>query len=59
MSPPPNRLGDSQHSRRREDGSVTMPDGFARAYARYVQAGWAGVPFPAEYGGGVACWSPC
>ena len=33
-----------------------MPDGFARAYARYVQAGWAGVPFPAEYGGGGFPW---
>jgi alkylation response protein AidB-like acyl-CoA dehydrogenase len=53
---PLNRLGDTQHSRRREDGSVTMPDGFARAYARYVQAGWAGVPFPAEYGGGAFPW---
>jgi alkylation response protein AidB-like acyl-CoA dehydrogenase len=53
---PLNRLGDTQHSRRREDGSVTMPDGFARAYARYVQAGWAGVPFPAEYGGGGFPW---
>ncbi len=53
---PLNRVGDTQHSRRAEDGSVTTPDGFARAYARYVTAGWAGVPFPAEYGGGGFPW---
>jgi 3-(methylthio)propanoyl-CoA dehydrogenase len=53
---PLNRVGDTQHSRRAEDGSVTTPDGFARAYARYLTAGWAGVPFPAEYGGGGFPW---
>ena len=53
---PLNRVGDTQHSRRNEDGSVTTPDGFARAYARYVEAGWAAVPFPAEYGGGGFPW---
>ncbi|HET6953840.1 MAG TPA: acyl-CoA dehydrogenase [Acidimicrobiales bacterium] len=53
---PLNRVGDVQHSRRNDDGSVTTPDGFARAYGRYVQAGWAGVPFPAEYGGGGFPW---
>ncbi|MFP3901215.1 MAG: acyl-CoA dehydrogenase [Acidimicrobiia bacterium] len=54
---PLNRVGDIQHSRRNEDGSVTTPDGFARAYGRYVDAGWAGVPFPAEYGGGGFPWT--
>jgi alkylation response protein AidB-like acyl-CoA dehydrogenase len=53
---PLNRVGDTQHSRRNEDGSVTTPDGFPRAYKRYVDAGWAGVPFPAEYGGGGFPW---
>ncbi|HEX6425283.1 MAG TPA: acyl-CoA dehydrogenase [Acidimicrobiales bacterium] len=53
---PLNRLGDTQHSRRNDDGSVTTPDGFVRAYQRYVDAGWAGVPFPAEYGGGGFPW---
>jgi alkylation response protein AidB-like acyl-CoA dehydrogenase len=53
---PLNRVGDTQHSRRNGDGSVTTPDGFPRAYARYVEAGWAGVPFPAEYGGGGFPW---
>jgi alkylation response protein AidB-like acyl-CoA dehydrogenase len=53
---PLNRVGDTQHSRRNEDGSVTTPDGFGRAYRRYVDAGWAGVPFPPEYGGGGFPW---
>jgi alkylation response protein AidB-like acyl-CoA dehydrogenase len=53
---PLNRVGDVQHSRRNDDGSVTTPDGFRRAYERYVDAGWAGVPFPAEYGGGGFPW---
>ncbi|MBN2624743.1 MAG: acyl-CoA dehydrogenase family protein, partial [Acidimicrobiales bacterium] len=53
---PLNRVGDVQHSRRNDDGSVTTPDGFPQAYKRYVDAGWAGVPFPAEYGGGGFPW---
>jgi 3-(methylthio)propanoyl-CoA dehydrogenase len=53
---PLNRVGDTQHSRRHDDGTVTMPDGFARAYRRYVEGGWAGVPFPADYGGGGFPW---
>jgi 3-(methylsulfanyl)propanoyl-CoA dehydrogenase len=53
---PLNRVGDTQHSRRNDDGSVTTPEGFPRAYRRYVDAGWAGVPFPAEYGGGEFPW---
>jgi 3-(methylsulfanyl)propanoyl-CoA dehydrogenase len=53
---PLNRVGDRQHSRRSEDGSVTTPDGFVRAYRRYVDLGWQGVPFPVEYGGGGFPW---
>jgi alkylation response protein AidB-like acyl-CoA dehydrogenase len=53
---PLNRVGDTQHSRRHDDGSVTTPEGFARAYQRYAEAGWAGVSFPAEYGGGGFPW---
>ena len=53
---PLNRVGDTQHSRRHDDGSVTMPEGFARAYRRYTEAGWAGVSFPADYGGGGFPW---
>jgi 3-(methylsulfanyl)propanoyl-CoA dehydrogenase len=53
---PLNRVGDLQHSRRNDDGSVTTPEGFAKAYRRYVEAGWPAVPFPAEYGGGGFPW---
>ncbi len=53
---PLNRVGDTQHSRHHPDGTVTTPEGFARAYRRYVDAGWAGVPFPAAYGGGEFPW---
>src|ERR687898_1466055 len=53
---PLTRGGTTQHGRRNRDGSVTTPEGFARAYRRYVDAGWAGVPFPPEYGGGGFPW---
>ncbi len=53
---PLNRVGDEQHSRRNDDGTVTTPDGFGAAYRRYVDAGWGGVPFPADYGGGGFPW---
>src|SRR5262245_5204014 len=53
---PLNRVGDRQHSRRNDDGSVTTPAGFAKAYRRYVEAGWPAVQFPAEYGGGGFPW---
>ncbi len=53
---PLNRPGDLQHSRRNDDSSVTTPDGFPKAYRRYVEAGWPAVPFPPEYGGGGFPW---
>ena len=53
---PLNRVGDVQGSVRNDDGSVTTPDGFKQAYQAYVDAGWGGVPFPAEYGGGGFPW---
>jgi 3-(methylthio)propanoyl-CoA dehydrogenase len=53
---PLNRVGDAQHSRRHDDGSVTTPEGFGHAYRRYVDGGWAGVPFPSDYGGGGFPW---
>jgi 3-(methylsulfanyl)propanoyl-CoA dehydrogenase len=53
---PLNRVGDVQHSRRQADGSVTTPEGFGKAYHRYVDAGWPAVPFPPEYGGGGFPW---
>jgi 3-(methylthio)propanoyl-CoA dehydrogenase len=53
---PLNRVGDLQHSRRNDDGTVTTPEGFTKAYRRYVEAGWPAVPFPADYGGGGFPW---
>ncbi len=53
---PLNRVGDVQHSRRNDDGSVSTPEGFGKAYRRYVEAGWSAVPFPPEYGGGGFPW---
>lgn len=53
---PLNRVGDVEHSRRNDDGSVTTPSGFAEAYRRYVGAGWPAVPFPPEFGGGGFPW---
>ena len=52
---PLNRSGDIQHSRW-DAGTVTTPDGFREAYQQYVSAGWGGVPFPADYGGGGFPW---
>ena len=53
---PLNRVGDEQGSVRNDDGSVTTPEGFAAAYQAYVDAGWSGVAFPPEYGGGGFPW---
>ena len=53
---PLNRVGDMQHSRRQDDGSVVTPEGFPKAYRRYVEAGWPAVPFPPEYNGGGFPW---
>jgi alkylation response protein AidB-like acyl-CoA dehydrogenase len=54
---PTNRDGDlvgSHHDP--ASGSVTVPDSFVRAYQRYVEAGWGGMAFPPEYGGGGFPW---
>ena len=52
---PTNRGGDEVGSRL-VDGAVVTPPGFAEAYARYVEAGWGGVAFDPEYGGGGFPW---
>src|SRR5690606_39132247 len=36
---------------------VTTAPGFKEAYARFVEAGWPGVSFPAEYDGGGMPWA--
>ncbi|MCY4666127.1 MAG: acyl-CoA dehydrogenase [Acidimicrobiaceae bacterium] len=49
---PLNRVGDTEGSRRLDDGSVATPTGFRDAYDAYVQAGWGSLSIDAEYGGG-------
>ena len=49
---PLNRVGDTEGSRRLEDGSVVTPTGFREAYRAYVEAGWGAVSIDPEYGGG-------
>ncbi len=34
-----------------KDGEVTTPKGFKEAYKKFADAGWIGLPVPAEYGG--------
>jgi 3-(methylthio)propanoyl-CoA dehydrogenase len=54
---PLNRVGDIETSVwHAEDNSVTTPTGFIDAYKDYVSAGWGGVPFPEEFGGGGFPW---
>ncbi len=48
---PLNRSGDIEGSHLR-DGVVKTPEGFKDAFQRMAQAGWLGIPFPEEYGGG-------
>ena len=35
-----------------EDGEITLPDSFKRVYDQYVEAGWAALSQPTEFGGG-------
>jgi alkylation response protein AidB-like acyl-CoA dehydrogenase len=38
------------------DGAVITADGFAAAYRKFVDAGWNGVSFDPDYGGGGLPW---
>ena len=48
---PLNRSGDIEGSHLR-DGVVVTPEGFKDAFQRMARAGWLGIPFPEQYGGG-------
>ncbi len=48
---PLNLSGDQQGCTRHADGSVTTPDGFKAAYARFRDAGWGTLSAPKEWGG--------
>ena len=49
---PLNRVGDTEGSRRLDDGSVATPTGFREAYRSYVEAGWGSLSIDPTYGGG-------
>jgi 3-(methylthio)propanoyl-CoA dehydrogenase len=53
---PTNRVGDVEGSVHQSDGTVVTPPGFTDAYRRYVEAGWGGVSFDPEFGGGGFPW---
>ncbi|MEO1221397.1 MAG: acyl-CoA dehydrogenase C-terminal domain-containing protein [Pseudomonadota bacterium] len=48
---PINQSGDEEGCTRHEDGSVSTPKGFKEAYDAYVEAGWATLAKPEEFGG--------
>ncbi len=54
---PTNSDGDKFGSQRNDDGSVTAAPGLKEAYRLYVEAGWSGVGFPEEFGGGSFPWT--
>jgi butyryl-CoA dehydrogenase len=47
---PLNRIGDKAGCTWK-DGDVMTPPGFKEAYKKFADAGWIGLPVPAEYGG--------
>jgi alkylation response protein AidB-like acyl-CoA dehydrogenase len=47
---PLNRIGDTQGARW-NDGTVTLPQGYAEAYRAFVEQGWNSVAGPVEHGG--------
>ncbi|HTU83128.1 MAG TPA: acyl-CoA dehydrogenase [Candidatus Acidoferrales bacterium] len=47
---PLNRVGDKEGCTW-DDGNVATPKGFKEAYKKFADAGWIGLPVPAEYGG--------
>jgi alkylation response protein AidB-like acyl-CoA dehydrogenase len=54
---PLNRVGDLEGTKLdNETHTVHTAPGFKEAYARFVEAGWGGVPFPESYGGGGFPW---
>ena len=52
---PLNVAGDQQ-GLRFDDGVITHPDGFADAYRKFVDAGWNGMAFDDDFGGGGMPW---
>lgn len=53
---PLNAVGDQQGSKL-ENGVVRTPEGFKEAYGKFIDGGWNGLPFPADYGGQGLPWT--
>ena len=49
---PTNQEGDEHGTKLSADGEITLPDSFKRVYDQYVEAGWAALSQPTEFGGG-------
>ena len=48
---PLNRVGDVEGCTRHDDGSVTTPTGFRKAYRAFAEGGWIGLAGDPAYGG--------
>jgi len=48
---PLNTVADQQGCTRRQDGSVTTPEGFPAAYRAWTESGWGTLAQPEEWGG--------
>jgi alkylation response protein AidB-like acyl-CoA dehydrogenase len=48
---PLNQSGDAEGCTRHADGSVTTPEGFKDAYAKFVESGWGTLSAPEQFGG--------
>ena len=53
---PTNRIGDTEGSIHDGEASVTTPEPFKDAYAKFVASGWGAVGYPAEAGGAGLPW---
>ena len=52
---PINHTGDMQGARL-EEGQAITADGWQQAYQQFIESGWNGLPFSAEYGGQGLPW---
>jgi acyl-CoA dehydrogenase len=48
---PLNQVGDREGCKRADDGSVTTPNGFKKAYDTFIEGGWNGLSADPAYGG--------
>ena len=53
---PTNRDGDTVGAVWHDDGTVTLPDSFKPAYAKWVESGFGAMPFDPDYGGAGFPW---